>query len=231
MALAAEVSRGAEVSKAHLINAAYPDAVNVALRRCGLRVTCGIGNSAIVEAFCRSHPKAAARDVRVVAHHGHLAPWLHAKCSAVQPRVWLNKREIDSPLLRPALGSIGEDLNHVTAATAVSVILALLSGETLHMSIPGVADLPGGYPYTLKNAEFSLRLPPGITLDEAIAHNKTGEQFDGLDLASAAKFIGKAHKVLRAVNFAYADGFAFPDWQKARDKLLTLRNRLRRVPA
>jgi hypothetical protein len=227
MALAAEISRGAEDSRAAIINACYPDCVNVALHRCGLRVTCGIGNSAIIEAFCRAHPKAVGRDVRVVAHHGHLSPWLHPKRSVVQPRVWLNNREINSSLLRPSLGSIGEDLNNVTAATAVSVILALLSGETLHMSIPGVAGLPGGYPYALKNRKFSLRLPRGITLDQAIAHNKTGEHADGLDLASSAKFIGNAREALAAAGFPYAEGFDFADWPDVRDNMLLLRDRLR----
>jgi len=57
LALAAEVSRGAADSEAALVNACYPDCVNVVLHRLGLRTTCGIGNAAIVEAFCRSLPK------------------------------------------------------------------------------------------------------------------------------------------------------------------------------
>lgn len=51
LALAAELSRGATDSGAAIVNACYPDGVNVILDRLGLRTTCGIGNAAIVEAF------------------------------------------------------------------------------------------------------------------------------------------------------------------------------------
>lgn len=46
--LAAELSRGAADSEAVIVNACYPDCVNVVLDRLGFRTTCGIGNSAIV---------------------------------------------------------------------------------------------------------------------------------------------------------------------------------------
>ena len=231
MALAAEVSRAAGDSEAFIINASYPDCVNLALHQLSLRTTCGIGNSAIVESFCRAEMGLRKRDVRVVGHHGHLSAWLKGKRSRHQPRIWVNAREADPVRLRPKLGPIGKELNSVTAATAVSVMMALLSGEMLLVSIPGVADLPGGYPYIVKNGKFTLRLPEGISKEEAIAHNKTGERSDGLDIASGVHFVGKARQALASAGFEYAEGFDFANWTDARDRMLALRERLRLLSA
>jgi hypothetical protein len=207
LALAVELSRGAADTEAAIINACYPDCVNVVLDRLGLRTTCGIGNSAIVEAFCRSQDGVGSADVKVVGHHGHLGVWLKGKASQSQPRVWVKNRERESLRLRPKVGSIGEDLNNVTSSTATRVVMSLLTGGTLYTSIPGVAGLPGGYPFILKGRRFTLRLPPGITSAEAIAHNKTGERLDGLELESGVKFVGKARRSLIDVGFEYAQGF------------------------
>jgi hypothetical protein len=227
MAIAAEVSLGAGDTEAAIINASYPDGVNVALHRLGLRTTCGIGNSAIVEAFCRSHAKARNADVRVIGHHGHLSAWLKGERGKELPRVWVNGREMDAHRLRPKLQAIGEDFNHVTSSTAMTVILSLLTGVKLLQSIPGVAGLPGGYPFTLKNRKFTLRLPRGVTLEQAIAHNKTGERLDGLELGSGVQFIGKAREALASAGFEFAQGFAYGEWAAARDRMLALRERLR----
>jgi hypothetical protein len=227
MALAAEVSRAAGDSEAFIINASYPDCVNLALHQLSLRTTCGIGNSAIVESFCRAEMGLRKRDVRVVGHHGHLSAWLKGKRSRHQPRIWVNGREADPLRIRPELGSIGKELNSVTASTAVAVILALISGRTLQVSIPGVAGLPGGYPYVVKNGKFSLRLPTALSKEEAIAHNKTGERSDGLDIGSSVRFIGKTEEALTGAGFEYAQGFDFAEWAKVRDRMLALRKRLR----
>jgi hypothetical protein len=229
--LAAELSRGAEFSEAAIVNACYPDCVNVVLDRLGFRTTCGIGNSAIVEAFCRSHHDVASDDVRVVGHHGHLNAWLKGKASQRQPRVWVKGREKKSLRLRPHLGPIEEELNNVTSATACRVVMSLLTGETFHTSIPGVAGLPGGYPFILKAGRFTLHLPSCITRAEAIAHNKSGEQLDGLDLGSGVRFIGEACRSLARVGFEYAEGFELVEWQSTCDSMVVLRDRLRRTRA
>jgi len=228
LALAAEVCRAANDTRAAVINACYPDAVNAVLDHLRLPITCGIGNAAIIEAFCRAHPKNKGADVRVVAHHGHLSPWLQGNDSAVQPRVWVKTREIRPLPLRPKVGRFGDTLNHVTSSTALPVILSLLSGATLTLSIPGVPGLPGGYPFILKNRKFALRLPSSITSAQAIAHNKSGEHADGLDLTSSVKFLDRASQALASVDFPYAQGFDFSDWPAARDAMLALRERLRR---
>ena len=230
--LAAEVSRAASGLQASVVNACYPDAVNVVLDHVGLRMTCGLGNAAIIEAFCRSKFGArklgsAKKDVRVVAHHGQVGPWLGGKASGRQPRIWIQSHEVPAWQLNPSLGPIGEELNSVTTSTAIPLLLALLSGATLHASIPGVAGFPGGYPFLLKQGKFSLRLPAGVTPAEAIAHNKKGERLDGLDLQADAKFVGKARQALNAANFEYAQGFSFSEWPRVCERMASLRDRLR----
>jgi hypothetical protein len=231
LALAVEVSHGAADRDAAIVNACYPDCVNVVLDRLAPPVKCGVGNAAIVEAVCRFQSGAGRGDVRVVGHHGHLGGWLVGKASPAQPRVWVKGREINALPLRPRLGPIGEDLNSVTAATATRVVLALLTGETLRTSIPGVAGWPGGYPFLLERGKFKLRLPSSIGLADAIAHNKTGERRDGIDVESNVKFIGKARRALAQAGFEYAQGFPVSEWQSARDRMIELRDRLRRTTA
>jgi hypothetical protein len=228
---AADVSRAAANSETAIVNACYPDCVNLVLHRLGFRTTCGIGNSAIVEAFCRSHHSVGSDDVRVVGHHGHLTAWLKGNKSQSQPRVWVNGKERKSLRLRPDLGRLDEELNNVTSSTATRVIMSLHSGGTLHTSVPGVAGLPGGYPFVLKGRKFTLQLPSGITGTEAIAHNKTGERLDGLDLGSDVKFVGKARRFLTDVGFAYAEGFNLGEWQCVCDTMVALRDRLRQTKA
>jgi hypothetical protein len=228
---AADVSRGAANSEAAIVNACYPDCVNLVLHRLGFRTTCGIGNAAIVEAFCRSHHRVGSDDVRVVGHHGQLTAWLKGNKSQSHPRVWVNGKERKSLRLRPELGRIGDELNDVTSSTATRVIMSLLSGETLHTSVPGVAGLPGGYPFVMKGRKFTLQLPSGITGAEAIAHNKTGERLDGLDLGSDVNFVGKARRCLADVSFEYAEGFELSEWQCVCDRMVALRDRLRQTKA
>jgi hypothetical protein len=104
----------------------------------------------------------------------HLSGWLRGKASRGQPRIWVKGKERNSLRQRPAFRSIDEELNSVTAATASRVVMAMLTGGALHTSVPGVAGLPGGYPFVLKRRKFTLHLPSGISSAEAIAHNKTG---------------------------------------------------------
>ena len=229
--LVAEVSRAAGDTQAAIVNASYPDCVNVVLDRLALRATCGIGNAAIVEAFCRSRTPERNVDVRVVGHHGQLGAWLKGKTIRGPIRVWVKNQEIDSLPFSPKAAHIDEGMNDVTATTAVSIMMSLLTGDTLKLSIPGAAGLPGGYPFLLKRRKFTLRLPPGVTLDEAVAHNKIGERLDGLDLRGGVKFVAKTRRALASVGFEYFQGFDFAEWRAVRDRMLLLRDRLRSRPA
>jgi hypothetical protein len=75
--------------------------------------------------------------------------------------------------------------NHVTAAAALPVLLALLPGaEPLRWSTPSPLGLPGGFPVRIENTTIELDLPPGVDLDEAttfcqrIAHGDGVERID-----------------------------------------------------
>jgi hypothetical protein len=233
MALAAELSKGAGDTEAAIVNASYPDCVNVILDRLGLRATCGVGNAAIVEGFCRYRAEMSS-DVRVIAHHGQLGAWFKGKRTRNLPRIWVNGREVESsswhPHLGPVhLGSVHDELNHVTAATAASVMLCLLDGGSLRCSIPGVGGLPGGYPYLLKGGRFRLQLPRRITLEEAVQHNRKGEHLDGIDLESGVRFAARANKALKAVGFEFAQGFDPAEWPTVCAKMIPLRDRLRHM--
>jgi hypothetical protein len=227
MGLAAEVSRGAEGGEAAIVNASYPDGVNVAMERLNLRITCGIGNAAIVEAFCRA-VAGGNGDVQVVGHHGHFGAWVRGNRVGRKPRVWVKGREVQGLRYSPKVTAVDEELNQVTATTAVVVLMSLLTGQTLRISIPGVEGLPGGYPFELRKGKLKLELPAGITKEEAVAHNRTGERQDGVELGEGVRFTERARSELASVGFEYAEGFAFGEWEAVRDRMLVIRERLRR---
>jgi hypothetical protein len=164
-----------------------------------------------------------------VGHHGHFGPWIKGRPAQHQPRIWVQGRERNSLQLGPKLGKYGEEMNQVTAATAVRLLLSLLSGDALQMSLPGVHGMRGGYPFLIQRGSFTLNLPAAITQAEAIAHNRKGERLDGIDLEAGVTFVGKARRALSATGFAYAEGFDFHEWPNVRDRMMVLRGRLRRV--
>jgi hypothetical protein len=79
----------------------------------------------------------------------------------------------------------------------------------------------------LKHRKFTLHLPSGITSAEAVAHNKTGERLDRLELGLGVRFVGKACLALTRVGFEYAEGFDLAEWKSVCDRRLALRDRLR----
>lgn len=230
--LAAEISRSASELDCALVNACYPDCVNVVLYRLGLRTTCGIGNSAIVEAFCRSKIGVeSSSDVRVIGHHGQLNPWIKGIGFSSHPRIWVDDAEIESMHMRPELGAIGEELNQVTGCTAIRVVMSLLTKTEMKVSIPGVTGLPGGYPFTMGGHGFELRLPPTVSTAMAIEHNQKGERLDGISIGSNVDFVPETRHLLRNVGFDYPEGFAFEDWPLVCSRMLALRERLRLIDA
>jgi hypothetical protein len=79
--------------------------------------------------------------------------------------------------------------------------------------------------------KIHFAVPSGIRLEQAIAHNKTGERLDGVDLESDVKLVGKAHRALAGAGFEYAQGFPLSEWHKVLDRMIALRDRLRRKAA
>jgi len=101
----------------------------------------------------------------------------------------------------------------------------------MRASIPGVGGLPAGYPFLLQQGKFQMQFPRGVSLREAIAHNQAGERLDGLELSSSVKFVGEVRHQIAERHHSFANGFAFPDWEKAPEDRLRLRDRLRRLRA
>jgi hypothetical protein len=57
-----------------IVNASYPDWVNMAMVKAGLPILCGVGNIAILESPCKTKTNIhQGRNIRLAAHHYHLA--------------------------------------------------------------------------------------------------------------------------------------------------------------
>ena len=85
----------------------------------------------------------------------------------------LMKRAI---LLYPA----GTSFSAVSASSAIQNAKALMSDEPLHNHSPGPNGLPGGYPLVISRRGVEVDLPPGLSLDEAIAMNLEAQTYDGI---------------------------------------------------
>lgn len=193
-----EVAREIDFQGA-VINCSYPDATHPILARLGLAPSIGTGNVSMIEArikaVLREQESANGNglngsplpSVRVLAHHAHVtsvvlsAPPSDTKS---RPRVYLGEEGLRADNLAYSGPPMRSDpsLNALSAATGVSVILAMLPGATpLRVSAPGPLGLPGGYPVRIAGGKIALDLPPGLGLDEAIAFQELSARMDGIE--------------------------------------------------
>lgn len=180
-------------------NAALPDATHRILEPAGLAPTIGIGNVANPIPALR---RAAAEElgaslpqitVRLVAEHfatTRLPRKGHADGAPFHLSVQRDGRDVtdavdvDQVLKRAATryrrvgGKVGVML---TAASAVTVLDALMSEEKVLVHSPGVLNLIGGYPAWVSSSEISLALPDGLSLEEAQRINAVGLAHDGIE--------------------------------------------------
>jgi hypothetical protein len=174
-------------------NLSFPDVTNVVLGRLGLAPTLGLGNATMVAMRVR----AALRErlgrgaelplVRVIAQHAQLFPVMRAELPADpadRVRVFLGEDgDRDDALAyqgHPHPGGAG--LNQLTAAAAVGTLAALLPGaRPSRVSAPGPLGLPGGLPVRIHRGTVSLDLPPGQSVDDAIAYNDRMARHDGIE--------------------------------------------------
>ena len=175
----------AESAETALVNGCYPDAVNRVLFFNGLSGAAGLGNIAILAALLSQGLPASmteGKQLRLVAHHAHLAA-VHEKRS-VNPamRVWLDEEPIDQAAavwLNDA--TLAHNLNSVTGPIAAPMLLALAKRIPLWRGhSPGPVGLPGGYPIVIDNGDVQVDLPRNITLAEASNINMTAGLADGL---------------------------------------------------
>lgn len=191
-----------------VLNAAYPDVINVVLGRLGTPPTGGVGNVDELVAKVRTHAArelgVAGRDLDVwlVAHHALQRAAFRAASSGtdtagsagVDPTVppfhlhvelrgedVTERARAHEALLAPCELPPGPGWGNFTAASAVALVEAVLA-ETpsrAHAAAPG--GLPGGYPVDVGGGNIEVSAIPGLSRAEAVAINERSHGFDGID--------------------------------------------------
>ncbi|SRR5216683_427034 len=215
------------------VNGCYPDAVNPLLRSLDLPVLGGIGNTALVAASLQTAlglPDQA--DLRVLAHHLHLqAPADQRR----EVRAWQGGRPLTNVgvLLGAQRGANRQELNAVTGHVSALVVDSLLTGSETYTHLPGPQGLPGGYPVRIADHRVELLLPPGITLDDAVAWNQQMAEYDGVVVTAGGvvRFGAAARAELARYLPGLAEGFHATQLGEACSGLLELRCVLRGGPA
>ncbi|HEX2154193.1 MAG TPA: hypothetical protein VHL52_09450, partial [Acidimicrobiia bacterium] len=64
--------------------------------------------------------------------------------------------------------------------SAVKNVLALLDDVAVATHVTGPMGLPGGYPANIGAGGVELRLPPGLTREEAVSINEKAARWDGI---------------------------------------------------
>ncbi|MGW6982602.1 hypothetical protein ACWGE1_24735 [Streptomyces sp. NPDC054932] len=217
-----------------LVNACFPDAVNPLLRATGTPVVCGLGNIATLAApLCARLGLSDQRRMHLLAHHAHL----HAPADADQDaRAWLD----DVPLadLAGRLAAVRSrprrHLNEIGAVAGAAVVAALVGAGPRHVGhLPGPNGLPGGYPVTVDHRGVRLRLPPGLTREQAVAWNVRRSELDGsvVDPDGTTRLMPAALSALRRHWPDAPAGYGPHDLHAVHGQLLRLRSHLRRTPA
>ncbi len=179
-----------------VVNAALPDVTHAMLDKVGLAPTIGVGNVAnVVPGLRRAAADLLERsvaevDLRLVAEAfvSHtLKNTTDVKGAPYHLAVLVDGHEVEVDieemvrLLSTRYARIGGgDGTLLTAASAVTVIDALMNdrGDLVHA--PGPSGLIGGYPVRVWRDRIDLALPPSVTADEAQAANAAAMVFDGV---------------------------------------------------
>jgi hypothetical protein len=177
----------------HVVNAAFPDVVNMALwRRFGHGPTAGAGNVEVCAAQVLLHvmevtgAPAANIEVSLVGSHALLAHGPAKVPHHFRLRVDDKDRTTEFDLEK-ILSSWPEEINwrkvdvfSLFAASAVKNVMALIGEEPLRTHVTAPLGLPGGYPARIENGQIQLDLPEGLTQEEAMALNDEALAWDGI---------------------------------------------------
>lgn len=186
------------------INSAFPDATNPLLATAELAPTCGIGNVAnIIPALrCSAAKLLKAKDplethVLFYAQHflSHGIPRSGTADGAPFHLQVVHRREDVTQALDPADlfhevsttfkrqgGVQGQEL---TAASAITLLDALLNDGRHIVHVPGPAGLPGGWAAHASASGVIPLIPDGCTLKSLIAINEEGQTRDGIERIDA----------------------------------------------
>jgi hypothetical protein len=221
---------------APVVNASYPDVTHAVLAPLGLAPTVGIGNVAIVAGLVRAAARGGGREgpsrtdqtLRVVAHHAHVWPALRGQWRSggdeAQPRVWAGEQPLaDVPL--PGLSlPLDRSINHLSAASALELIEALLAPSPRQLHAPGPVGLPGGYPVLVGNGRVTLDLPAGLSRQEAsgwLSRCARQEGIERIEEDGTVHLTAETGRVLRQLAPALAEPF-HPRQARERGQLLRL---------
>ena len=184
--------------KPFVVNSAYPDAVNVALWKCGLGPQLGIGNGDLLVAPLRQlaaeHFGVSQQRIGVtlVAHHFHAYNVLmHGSTRGLDfyLRLALDGADVTDKFDRaeflaavpvkcgiPAAAAA----TWIVAASALRTVKAVLTGSGEVVHAPGPIGLVGGYPVTV-HPEVTVALPAGLDKASAAAINERAQRAEGID--------------------------------------------------
>lgn len=181
-----------------VVNVALPDATHAILDKVGLAPTIGAGNVANIVPALR-HASADQLDadlqrveIRLVmeAFVSHRVPRTgEAGGAPYHVAVLLDGVDVTGRIDEAALlGAVATRYRRlggargaaVTAASAVTVIEALTAGTPQLVHAPGPLGLIGGYPVAVSSAGLDLRLPSGITPEQARTANEKSLWYDGI---------------------------------------------------
>lgn len=220
---------GAEIA---FVNTCYPDGVNQVLAASGLPVTCGVGNigifSSIIEALVPAEQRSS---VRVLGHHQHLVQWRKpgADRTGAPVRAWIGGEEVaDVDGWTRHVQLPYRELNAISGAAAVPVLLALAGHGDIRAHVPGPAGLPGGYPVRGAARRVVLDLPEGLSAADAISWNRSFEAADGVSVTDDGRVVysDAARRALAAYSPDLAAGFRVGEVEAAAAALGELRERL-----
>lgn len=239
---AAQLTRAVEHAGigTHVVNASFPDVVNVALwKHFGHGPATGAGNLEVCAArvlryvMARTGRPAAEIDVSLVGSHALLTR------GTVVPhhfRLEIDGAEVTEQVdLAEALSSWPEVIdwhrevpNSLYAASAVKNALALVGAEPLRTHVTAPVGLPGGYPAEVGSGSVELRLPAGLEESEAVAINDRAARFDGIDRIEEDGTVVYTVEARAAMsNLGYrCEAVEFDDLQRRCDELRNVYRRL-----
>lgn len=183
----------------HVVNAAFPDAVNPVLDKLGLTPTVGIGNiDNIVPALSVVVSKrlgVALRDVRIYLVVPHFLSYYMPRFgedggAPYYMKITVNDQDVTDRLDRKSLladlvtigkKTAGLAAHPVVASSVVRIIIGILYDTNDFGHAPGPNGLPGGYPIKMNANGVEVFLPVGITLEEAIRINEESQVYDGIE--------------------------------------------------
>ncbi|MGQ7791341.1 hypothetical protein ACUN0C_02915 [Faunimonas sp. B44] len=217
--------------QSHFVNTCYPDGVNQVLAAAGMPLTTGVGNIGIFAAVIGARVSPEERkDLRVLGHHHHIVEWRKpgSQRKGEPVRAWIRDREIDDvDGMTRDVQLPYRDLNLISGASAVPVLLALAGEGARRAHVPGPGGLSGGYPVMVGEQGVALDLPPGISRDAALAWNQQFEVEDGVSVRDGRVVYSRnAQELLGRHSPDLAAGFAVADVEQAASELAALRRSL-----